>query len=444
MDTPKIRVKTEGFRAIASADININGITVVAGENACGKSTLSKLLYYLYKTATNYDLLVARSLRPKLRDIRDALDVVVEGLEIYARGEKEGYKFREDFFDLRKNLRTIPLTSEGKEKWLTAINKIAEAYSEMINNESRKVGRPIPRRISYILRKALGEKDDKRDTEEDYKSIPWEKIRDLVESIFKEAFGKMNARPVSLFNDSFRRIFRGSELPQKFEVFELDERIVSIDKANLSKPYLIKNTIYVDTPMMIGVSDMEYEYWNDLNELLRKQGDGIDRNLAKIIDEDIIGGEVAIRDSHFSEQFSYKRLDGAIFDLLDVATGIKAFGIIELLLNNGSLTDKTLLIIDEPESNLHPQWIIEYARLIVLLNKQLGVKFFIASHNPDMVSALKYISIKEGTEADLSFYLAKRSKDNPHLYNYENLGTNIDPIFESFNIALDRINRYGI
>jgi len=60
-----------------------------------------------------------------------------------------------------------------------------------------------------------------------------------------------------------------------------------------------------------------------------------------------------------------------------------------------SLSRLDLLIIDEPEAHLHPQWIVEYARILVLLNKKLGVKFMIASHNPDMVSALRYISEKE-------------------------------------------------
>ena len=141
--------------------------------------------------------------------------------------------------------------------------------------------------------------------------------------------------------------------------------------------------------------------------------------------------------------FKFKRVDGAVFNLLDVATGIKAFSILQLLLKNGKLNEKTLLIIDEPESNLHPQWIIEYARIIVLLNKNLGVKFFLASHNPDMVSAIRYISEKEGVLTNVNFYLAKK-ENNKFVYNYEFLDKNIDPIFESFNIAINRINEYGI
>ena len=86
---------------------------------------------------------------------------------------------------------------------------------------------------------------------------------------------------------------------------------------------------------------------------------------------------------------------------------------------------------------------MEYARLIVLLNKQLGVKFFIASHNPDMVSAIKYIAQKEKVADSLNFYLAHKLP-NTYSYYYIDLQRNIDPIFESFNIALDRINQYGI
>ena len=57
-----IKVVTENFRAIGHAAIQINGITVVAGENSSGKSTISKLLYELFNTVSNYEILVKEEL----------------------------------------------------------------------------------------------------------------------------------------------------------------------------------------------------------------------------------------------------------------------------------------------------------------------------------------------------------------------------------------------
>lgn len=41
----KYRLYLKNFRAIEEADITLDGITVVAGINACGKSTISRLFY---------------------------------------------------------------------------------------------------------------------------------------------------------------------------------------------------------------------------------------------------------------------------------------------------------------------------------------------------------------------------------------------------------------
>ena len=114
-----------------------------------------------------------------------------------------------------------------------------------------------------------------------------------------------------------------------------------------------------------------------------------------------------------------------------------------MLLNNGSINKNTLLIIDEPEAHLHPQWIVEYARLIVLMHKHIGTKFFLASHSTDFVSAIKYIATKENCLESLSYYLSEEDKDNPYTYNYRSLNTDIEPIFESFNKSFSLIEEYG-
>lgn len=204
---------------------------------------------------------------------------------------------------------------------------------------------------------------------------------------------------------------------------------------------------------MISISDGHNKHWEDLNEILLEkrvftptlfQDNPLESNVGNIISTEIINGDIDIDDNLYnSEILKFKRKDGEVFNLLDVATGVKSFSILKLLIKNGALNDKTLLIIDEPESNLHPQWIVEYARIIVLLNKELGVKFFLASHNPDMVSAIRYISEKENILENIHFYLAQKI-ENKFIYDYIHLDKNIDPIFESFNISIDRINKYGI
>ncbi|MBR2199750.1 MAG: AAA family ATPase [Bacteroidales bacterium] len=100
-----------------------------------------------------------------------------------------------------------------------------------------------------------------------------------------------------------------------------------------------------------------------------------------------------------------------------------------------------MLILDEPESHLHPQWIVEYANLIVLLQKQLGTKFFIATHSTDMVSAIRYIAEKEDCLKNVSFYLADELQNGK--YSYKDLQNDIEPIFESFNKSYAKLDEYA-
>lgn len=431
-ETPAyIRVKTEDFRAIKEANIIIDGITVVAGENGCGKSSLSKLLYFLYKTVANYDLLVRTQLGDELQKISKLLDIIRQELRLIQQ-----LNLGRETSELKKQLlANTDSLEENLNKWIKLINNV-----ELIVGKN-EISKNYPLRISrlkYIIKDMLL----RENISEDIKDI-FPLLKTFIEERFKEASDKIQTRPTSLFIEALKAAFSDGILPNKFEVLEYDDLIVSLSRSQLSIPYNIQNAIYIDTPMMLSVQDSQHVYWNDLNELLRKKSLTTNR-VSKLISSEIIQGDAVLDDTPFpSDEFKFKRTDGRLFNLLDVATGIKAFSILQILLKNGSLTDKTLLIIDEPESHLHPQWIIEYARIIVMLNKEIGVKFFIASHNPDMVSAIRYISEKENTLDKVNFYLAEKS-DLPFQYNYTFLDKEIDPIFESFNIAIERINKYGI
>ena len=437
--TPNIRIKIEDFRAIYKADLIIDGITVVAGENGCGKSSISKLLYFLYKTASNYDVLVKRNLVSSLRNVIRFLDIVQQELRLNIRDRNLRNEFRHESYELRRNLLVSEDLEEELERWIQIVKRLEDVYNESKEGASDKVRINTVHRLNLIMKDILIGEDAG-----DNLDFSFTQIKDFVESKFKEAIGKIKSRPASLFIQELRNVFSEGELPDKFEVLEFDDLIVSLEKKDLSIPYSIQNAIYIDTPMMLSVEDSHNVHWNDLNELLLEKGNHKNNQFTRLISDEIIQGDVVLGEGTFSsEDFVFKRNDGATFNLNDVATGIKSFSILQMLLKKGLLTDKTLLIIDEPESNLHPQWIVEYARIIVMLNKELGVKFFLATHNPDMVSAIRYISEKQQILEKINFYLAQKS-EKQFQYNYQFLNKEIDPIFESFNIALDRINTYGI
>jgi len=100
--------------------------------------------------------------------------------------------------------------------------------------------------------------------------------------------------------------------------------------------------------------------------------------------------------------FIFKKEDKDI-ELSNVAMGIKYFGILQVLSNSNYLYKGQILILDEPEVHLHPQWQLKLAEIIVDLVKQ-GVKILINSHSPYMIEALQRYGQKANIPTD--FYLA--------------------------------------
>ena len=412
-----IKVVTEGFRAIGHAAIQISGITVVAGENSSGKSTISKLLYELFNTVANYEVLVKEELIREFNDLFQFFRIVSTDLKEF------------DYFNIRQ------LSYEGVYNDLS-LKEIEDTLLSFLNkiyqNDIQKSNR-----YNTIVDSILGEKitDHNNDLT---------RLESFIKNKIREAEERVKARSINLFTQELSKEFRSNVLPDIFEVSEEEEVIVALNKPSLSLPFSIKKAIYIDTPMSLSVWEDNNKYWSTLNRLLLR----VEKNASypssmSLLISDNIKGE-ADTSGLLNNELSFYREDGEVFDLAEVATGIKAFSIIQLLLKNGHIDNRTLLIIDEPESHLHPQWIVEYAHMIVLLHKYIGVKFFLASHNPDMVSAIRYIAEKEGVLDNVNYYLAEKEEEETYLYNYRSLGTEIDPIFASFNIALDRINQYSL
>jgi hypothetical protein len=229
------------------------------------------------------------------------------------------------------------------------------------------------------------------------------------------------------------------DLRNKLKFKEDDENLIT--SKSFKSPLGIKNVVYINTQYL----DLSGSYYDDLalNKFFTKRREVSGPIKELILDlQNIIGGDV-VAETGFSNRYQLVRKNGLSFDLRGAATGELSFSYVLQLVKNGWIDQETLLIIDEPESHLHPQWIVDYARILVLLNKNLGTKVLISSHNPDMVSAIQSIAEAYGVLEQTNFYNAEKASEEGNQYVYEPLGSNIERIFDSFNIAIDRINLFS-
>ena len=201
-----------------------------------------------------------------------------------------------------------------------------------------------------------------------------------------------------------------------------------------------KHTIFIETPIITNLfnhfskldtiqNDIQYNINNypyltrELYKQLKlelKYTDNKHQNTFTILKE-LIQGEFVVS----NDDIILKRKDKE-YNINTVATGIKSFGILQLLIKNNYLTKNSILILDEPEVHLHPKWQLKMAEIIVELVKN-GVKIVVNSHSPYMIQALiKYARDEEIVDKS-NFYLTKKVKDYAVI---ENVNNDLNRIFE--------------
>lgn len=314
-----MEIKLKNIGMIKEANVLIDGLTVIAGENDTGKSTVGKalfMIFYYLKTLQNYKALEENNEKVdnKLLDENNMLDLSINALTITK---------------------------------LVFDNEIENATINLKNKED-------------ILTLTINENGIS--LKEDGSSFSYEA---LYLPIFIETPIIWN------LNKFFNSLSNIESLLSNFG-----------KNIKINYPFTLK-----DLHFNLNIEN------NENNEDLKKIRETI---------IEIIKGEFK-KDN--SGNYFFKK-DNKNISLLNTATGIKAFGIFQVLLDNNYLTKNTLLILDEPEVHLHPKWQLKMAEVIVELVKN-GVKVVVNSHSPYIIEALKRYSDLNKIEDKTNFYLAE-------------------------------------
>ena len=120
----------------------------------------------------------------------------------------------------------------------------------------------------------------------------------------------------------------------------------------------------------------------------------------------------------------------------NLSTGLKTFVIIKRLIENDSITTGTVLILDEPEIHLHPEWQLIFAELLVLLQKQFDLTLLINTHSPYFLSAVEVYAKRHEVEDRCSYYLAQL-RDGGAVF--EDVTINTEKIYKKLALPFQKL-----
>lgn len=420
-----MKLYLENVGKLDKSEIQINGITVIAGKNGTGKSTVGKSLYSIFSSFYR--------IMDNVTNIRfDFLyEELMKIMGFYLVRFVDSNKLEEFVSELYSNKESYKEDKNNLEERIT--NFIVSNIPES-NNFKPKMN--ITDEILNNIIRILFEEDDAL-------------IKYIVKSNFREEFNK---QVKNIYNKKDRSKLK---LNIKDDIIDLmiDDDIIINDYISL-----YNKIIYIDDPYIVddivynfssGLSEYRvYNHRESLLNLLQKNisPDSILVNdaLKKIEDHLNKVSELEIVEDDYDFYYMEENHEEKI-DIKNASTGLKTYIIIKMLLENGSLQANGTIILDEPETHLHPDWQVHFAELIVLLNKYLGTHILINTHSPYFLRAIEVYSYKHDINTKCRYYISYNDYKSG-LSKIEDVSNSLERIYSSLASAFDRLeneNFYG-
>lgn len=428
----KLSIKNIG--AIKSAEIKLDGITVVAGYNNVGKSTIGKTLYATFNSLNNIGQRVDELRRDEfITQFRVNLDEVID----IQKGRGNSYYRFTNYQRLIQRDRVARLISEG------VINNFAINDDELSAKNIDEILNSINIKISDEQRIDLIDKI--KSSIKDISQISDKNLEnEVIERYFKKVFKNQVTR-IGYSESCVSMDIQGSEVKIKFACDECIDNNRAFEIQH--KAFYIDDPCILDELNPWGISTNDIH--SDLIEMLTSD-DAIGifesiyakeklEKIKSILNETVCGTVITKN----GEKFLKENKTNYEIALSNLSTGVKAFVIFQLLFEKGVLKNKDVIILDEPEIHLHPKWQLLYAQFLVILQKEFDMTIFITTHSPDFLQAIDLYAKKYGISDSCNFYIGKNESDD-HIFS--DVTKNLSSIYEQLytpSMELDEL-RYEL
>lgn len=404
---------------ISSANVEINGITVIAGENNTGKSTVGKTLFAVFNSLFSCDTKIAVE---RMNSIENYIN------RLYSNATGGAYIDLDDG-DIVRSIMT-----QANEQMLPKM--IKNSIFQIINQYNEKVIQSL--------------------SEEQIKELS-ERIDAVFEIEDDKIFNVVLQRRLDLeFNEQINNVYSTDAKASVILEIKNEQVVINIenDKVTevINRVNLGTEAIYIDDPFVLD--DASKRFWRtgrryadhrtylkdklqfDLDEtnvveeiVVNSKLETIYKKIASVCAGDVVKGQRA--------DLKYK-VSGTdtMLDVRNLSTGLKTFVILKMLLQSSQIESNGTIILDEPEIHLHPEWQLVFAELIVLLHTEFGLHVLLTTHSPYFLNAIEVYAAKYGVEDKCNYYLAQNVDGASYV---EDVTGNIEMIYRKLARPLQEL-----
>lgn len=374
---------------IKTACVDINGITVIAGNNDTGKSTIGKALFAMFNSLYRSD---EKIVNERVNSIENLID------RLYRNAT---HTFFWDY-ECLEQIRVLLTREYGRSSIKRLKNAIYEIIKHFDENTILKASEEDIARFLDSVEEYLRIDDD-----EIFKTVLQRRLDSEFNEQISNQFALGEAGEITL-------VVRNDQVTVRIE----DSSVLEINKwINLGT-----EAIYIDDPFVLDEIPRKKRYnlrysghrehllgklsafqkeTNVVEELVATNKlNSIYNKISTVCPGDIVRGN--------QSNLSYKMAGTKDpLSLQNLSTGLKTFVILKMLLLNGRIEPNGTIILDEPEIHLHPAWQLLFAELIVLLHCEFGLHILLNTHSPYFLNAIEVYSVKYGVDDKCKYYLAR-------------------------------------